>query len=388
MGESRVTSSDRRQTPRTKLVEIAYIGMGPENGGLVLDVSDGGLSFHSVAPVQPSETVRFLLSLRGHSRIEGAGEVVWTNKSGTVCGLRFTSLSSGAREHIYSWVNQPPKPAVVPKKFPAPPAPVVPAASPVIRSEASPVFAIPPLARPALSTPETRKLWKEPLLLWTAYGIVAAALAVAAYTLGVRVGRSQIHATARPAAQIAAPPAAPSAAPSAVNVEQPAETPSFPTAPAPTASAGTDDRSAPSDASAAPASAPPAQKVTLQNASKTEDVSPAADQHTAAEDKSAPTPDERAELQLEAGKSELAAAQSYLNGANGARDSAKAARLLWAAVANGNSTAEVVLADLYVRGDGVAKNCEQGQILLKAAAKNGNADAGEKLKELDDKGCQ
>ena len=80
--------------------------MGPENGGLVLDVSDGGLSFHSVAPVQPAETIHFLLSLRGHSRIEGAGEVVWTNEMKTVCGLKFTSLSSGAREHLNNWTNQ------------------------------------------------------------------------------------------------------------------------------------------------------------------------------------------------------------------------------------------------------------------------------------------
>jgi hypothetical protein len=69
-------AADRRQAPRTKLVDIAYIGMGPENGGLVLDVSDGGLSLHAVAPVQRTEKIKFLLSLRGHSRIEGTGEVV------------------------------------------------------------------------------------------------------------------------------------------------------------------------------------------------------------------------------------------------------------------------------------------------------------------------
>src|ERR1700688_2214523 len=106
MRDSVVTSTERRQNPRTKLVEIAYIGMGPENGGLVLDVSDGGLSFHAVAPVGKDETINFLLSLRGHSRIEGAGEVVWTNEMKTVCGLRFTSLSAGAREHLSNWTNQ------------------------------------------------------------------------------------------------------------------------------------------------------------------------------------------------------------------------------------------------------------------------------------------
>ena len=106
MRESPGKAQDRRQSPRMKLAEIAYIGMGPENGGLVLDVSDGGLSFHAVAPVQPAETIHFLLSLRGQSRIEGAGEVVWTNEMRTVCGLKFTSLSGGAREHLNNWTNQ------------------------------------------------------------------------------------------------------------------------------------------------------------------------------------------------------------------------------------------------------------------------------------------
>ena len=97
MRDSQVNSPDRRQTPRTKLVQIAYLGMGPENGGLVLDVSEGGLSFHAVSPVRQAEKIQFILSLRGHSRIEGAGEVVWTNEMKTVCGMKFTSLSSAAR---------------------------------------------------------------------------------------------------------------------------------------------------------------------------------------------------------------------------------------------------------------------------------------------------
>src|SRR5579863_4002932 len=116
MRESPVTPHERRQSPRTKLAEIAYIGMGPENGGLVLDVSDGGLSFQSVAPVQPAEKIHFLLSLHGHSRIEGAGVVVWTNEMRTVCGLRFTSLSGGARELLNSWTNQSLMPEAARKK--------------------------------------------------------------------------------------------------------------------------------------------------------------------------------------------------------------------------------------------------------------------------------
>src|SRR5579862_5901549 len=237
------TSADRRQSPRTKLVEIAYIGMGPENGGLVLDVSDGGLSFHAVAPVQQSETVRFLLSLRGHSRIEGAGEVVWTNEMRTVCGLRFTSLSSGAREHLNNWTNQS-KPAAVAVEEPeeteepetvasssssttlspeaapvqeiaepeqvkefvedreAPVAASVAAAfpasaAPLAIARTTPRYAEPPFsASPTrefyLSAPlESASFWQTPILSWLAVGLLTASLTAAGYFYGVRVGQSQ-----------------------------------------------------------------------------------------------------------------------------------------------------------------------------------------------------
>jgi hypothetical protein len=376
MRESSVTSSERRQAPRTKLAEIAYIGMGPENGGLVLDVSDGGLSFHAVAPVQRAETVRFLLSLRGHSRIEGAGEVVWTNPAGTVCGLRFTSLSSGAREHLYNWVNQPPKTATVPKRSWASTQTAVASAAAAIRSQDSPVFAIAPVVRPPLSVPDSRSFAREPIFLWTAFGVVAAMLAVAAFTFGVRVGRSELGSTALPAAPVAA------------NVEPQAAPPAPPRIAAPEIAATTEDHAAPKTSSSVSAGTPPAPKATLLNASRTEDVPGNAEQRPVSDGNSAATAEQRAELQAEAGKSELAAAQSYLNGASATHDSAKAARLLWAAVANGNSTAAALLADLYLRGDGVAKSCEQGQVLLNASAKSGNTEAVNKLKDLNANGCQ
>jgi len=240
------------------------------------------------------------------------------------------------------------------------------------RSEAAPVFAIPPSAEPALSIPEASNLWQQPVFFWTLFGVLAATLAVAAFIYGVRVGRSEVS----------------SAGQSAANITPQTEPPALPLTPVPASSAATDNHSASSEAPAFPASAPSAPTPALANTSKAEDISGNSEQHSGAEGNSAASAEQRAELQLEAGKSELAAAQAYLNGANGNRDSSKAARLLWAAVANGNSTAEALLADLYLRGDGVAKSCEQGRVLLKAAAKSGSADAEEKLKELNANGCQ
>ena len=192
-------AAERRQNPRTKLVEIAYIGMGPENGGLVLDVSEGGLSFHSVAPIQRDEKVQFLLSLRGHSRIEGTGEVVWTNNIGTVCGLKFTSLSPGALEHLNTWKAQSNTSAPPRAKTAAPAQPVVTACPVAAKSSAlnsvlniesaEPVFAIPPAAERDHSVHITEVRGQNPLF-WIAVGALTTAFASAAFFYGVRVGKA------------------------------------------------------------------------------------------------------------------------------------------------------------------------------------------------------
>jgi hypothetical protein len=371
MRESQVTPTDRRQSPRTKLSELAYIGMGPENGGLLLDVSDGGLSFHAVAPVQPAENIHFLLSLQGHGRIEGAGEVVWTNEMRTVCGLRFTSLSSGARELLNKWTNQSRMPEAAPgeavpparKAFPQMEEPSASDASPA-DADPEPIFAIPPASDVYLSEPMGKPTWWGQFFLWTMIGLSGGALLGAAYLFGVHVGESEFRAVAPSAAvsgsQANSLPMVPSTEPASSVLSQAAP--------------------APSGATSLPIGAP-------TEVPKTEYKSTSAQQPPAAEQPSARSPDQYAERALEAGKSELAAAMSYLTGDTGARDSSKAVRLLWSAVGNGNSAAEVVLADLYVNGDGVPKNCEQGRVLLNAAAKSGDAQAKVKLDELKTKGC-
>ena len=392
---------DRRQAPRTKLVEIAYIGMGPENGGLVLDVSDGGLSFHSVAPVQQAETIKFLLSLRGHSRIEGAGEVVWTNEMKTVCGLRFTSLSADARDYLNNWTNES-RMAVATRKKAVLPMPVAilqqeEPSSPIATetdAEAESILAVRRAAEFHLSEPMARSMWREPVFFWIMFGILGTVLAVTAFIYGVRVGKSQRASVTKPVVQ-------------PIAVSETEAKPQSPVAsPAPPSSAASDG---PSTSTAAPAvssqpvSTQPASGQsdvpvvsnetsshlhgTFVNTSKTDAISANPFDRPGDAGLDAKTPEQQAEVALEAGKSELAAAMASLRGTNGARDSAKAARLLWAAVRNNNSTAEVVLADLYLHGDGVAKSCEQGRVLLEAASNSGNVQGKEKLGVLETNGC-
>src|SRR4029077_1054601 len=134
--------------------------------------------------------------------------------------------------------------------------------------------------------------------------------------------------------------------------------------PVPASTLATGEPSPATGAPATPSDAPTIPTGAPAEAPKTDDVSASSVPRLGAEENNAAMRDLRAEQALEAGQSELAAALASLRGTNGTPDSSRAARLLWAAVGNGNSTAEVLLADLYLRGDGVAKSCEQGRVLL------------------------
>jgi hypothetical protein len=104
-----LTNLERRQTPRTTITGHAYVNIEPNNGGIVLNVSDGGLCFHSFDPVQRNGKVRFWFA-GNNRRIEADATLAWTDETHKG-GLRFTALPAEAREHIRQWMIQSATPA-------------------------------------------------------------------------------------------------------------------------------------------------------------------------------------------------------------------------------------------------------------------------------------
>jgi hypothetical protein len=97
--------TEARQTPRAIIDGLAYIKIEPNNGGIVLNVSEGGLCFHSIAPVQPDKSIRFRFSEHNH-RVEAEGKLAWADETRTTAGLRFTALPAEALEQIHTWITQ------------------------------------------------------------------------------------------------------------------------------------------------------------------------------------------------------------------------------------------------------------------------------------------
>jgi hypothetical protein len=118
--------TERRQVPRMKVKELAYVNLEPNNGGIILDISEGGLCFQSPAPVQRTETIRLWFSYRSHrievdegiggkdgmqargvSRyIEVGSKLAWIDQTRKKGGIRFTNLPAEAREQIRDWIGQ------------------------------------------------------------------------------------------------------------------------------------------------------------------------------------------------------------------------------------------------------------------------------------------
>ena len=110
--------------------KVVYIHLEPDNGGIVLNVSDGGVCFHSVAPIHQTGEVTFWLAMQEKDRIQGRGRLVWTDKTKKTGALRL-NLSDQERKQFRAWVEEPPK-SLNPKSIPPVVSPVAPNETPFV----------------------------------------------------------------------------------------------------------------------------------------------------------------------------------------------------------------------------------------------------------------
>ncbi len=80
--------------------------LGPDDGGMMLNVSEEGFSFRAVRPLRPNEKIRFAFAIDGTRQLEGTGELEWTKENGRVGGLQFTDVSEEFREEIRRWLRK------------------------------------------------------------------------------------------------------------------------------------------------------------------------------------------------------------------------------------------------------------------------------------------
>ena len=96
-----------RLHPRRKLSGMAYVELTQDNGGILLNLSEGGFAIQSALVLSSTEfpDLRFQLpNMRGW--LTGSGRVAWLSESKKEAGIQFLDLHEHARAQVRMWVGK------------------------------------------------------------------------------------------------------------------------------------------------------------------------------------------------------------------------------------------------------------------------------------------
>ena len=98
--------TDRRVYPRQTVHSIAYVELGEGNGGIVLNVSEGGIAVQAMISVLNDDLPHVYVQLsESNKRLEAKGSIAWSSDLRRFVGVKFVDLSQEARSLIQEWAS-------------------------------------------------------------------------------------------------------------------------------------------------------------------------------------------------------------------------------------------------------------------------------------------
>src|ERR1017187_6964119 len=95
------------RAPRQRIETLMYVDLGLENGGFPINVSEDGMAFHGIRPMEKDQRIHIKFKLPGLSNsVESAAQIAWLNDLRKGGGLRFIDLPEDTRILIKEWISQ------------------------------------------------------------------------------------------------------------------------------------------------------------------------------------------------------------------------------------------------------------------------------------------
>src|SRR6266481_9263556 len=95
-----------RAHARRRMLPIAYVELGQENGGILLNLSEGGLAVRSPLPLVSREFTGIRVQApKSQAWLTASGRIVWLSDSKKEGGIQFTELPGDARRRIQKWAS-------------------------------------------------------------------------------------------------------------------------------------------------------------------------------------------------------------------------------------------------------------------------------------------
>lgn len=374
-------NADPRLQERKQPERRVFCKLGGDENCSVRNLSENGLCFESLAPIEEKDLLHLRLSVGANNPIEASGKLAWLDSAKRTGGLRLLELSAPAREQIRAWLSETSAASLLQKRDKQPDHGAAIEKLPTWQMVRVPSTQVPstqlvPIER---HRAKARRLFLFGVLLGfgtcTAMIIAISQFAGGANLVSLaRMTASPNRAVQSSAAQTRAPVAQPASPSTAV---------SEPVAAKPLAM----QPAAVHTVFAAAPTGPRQQSPLTAGASSTDLMTRRASLVSAV-----PQP-AKAEQPLSARHTAVTSAQAASDAHSSSDQVQHSKKLpptpqqLWSSFQAGNMKAAVALADLYARGEGVPVNCEQARILLQVASKKNNAEASKKLDELDKSGC-
>ncbi len=93
-----------RRHYRLQLPNLAYVNLDHANGGIIRNVTAGGIAVQAVAPLRADQPIHVRFDLLGpRLRIEASGRVAWANSMGQA-GIEFLNLSRRSARLLKDWL--------------------------------------------------------------------------------------------------------------------------------------------------------------------------------------------------------------------------------------------------------------------------------------------
>jgi TonB family protein len=91
---------------RQQVSALAYLDIDADNGGIVLNLSEDGMAFQAVSPLEHEARVNLRVQLpHSRTRIETAAQVVWLSDSNRHVGVRFVDMPPDVRAKIHECLS-------------------------------------------------------------------------------------------------------------------------------------------------------------------------------------------------------------------------------------------------------------------------------------------
>src|SRR5437879_4005704 len=99
---------ERRSHPRQQIRPLSFIELGRDNGGVLLNIGEGGLALTAAMTLTEDDLPTIRIQFKGsRDEIEASGQIAWISESKREAGIRFVNLTEEARAVIASRISQP-----------------------------------------------------------------------------------------------------------------------------------------------------------------------------------------------------------------------------------------------------------------------------------------